>query len=610
MEITTFNNQSLPNVSHIHINDISKGVQKLNRILRACSNGHNFDQNSLDVGKELLKGAMDLEESLRMLVNLQDGSQYTNGSQKKSRLKLLEEDEDDQDDDNNNKIDGQWKLDRPKFSFDKPSRRRQQLALPYTHETSEQPTSNSEMVLHERSRSYAQDLSLSLHVNNKSQSTQEKGRISNVIAKLMGLEEIVLNDDSKCKKKDTKGKEGKQGKVSRENTNKRSTLTNTTTPIREPKIQLKPEKSKGAPDVTAERNQQRKDLKARAVGMEAVPVSKSAIVMKNNQQSPANQANAHQSFEESRRKQSYKDDKQESKMILSSTEQQKKEQNIKKLKAAHTRHSSIEQEISANSMEKRADKDQQSNQRKPQDQPTILQEQVPKRAEHSEDKHRVEQKVQKQKMAKNNEGLQMESIIASKSKRSTATNGQKNLTHDKSAPGNGVSMRPTEKVPIKDPPNRRHQDTSIMIDIKNEDHSHSSSTKEPGIDTETKNKVLTNEKPIEVKAPQKRSVPRKVERSEIPQKIDVLITRRNATVNHLERSMKKPANILKDLKQQMHKKNCSSKRSEIKGDSKLKEEGKLQNEDDQTFNISSNEADESQLQNKNSLNDIVSLETT
>lgn len=601
MEITTFNTQSLPTVSHIHIDEISKGVQKLNQILRACSNGHNFDRNSLEVGKELLKGAMDLEESLRMLVNMQDGSQYANGSQKKSRLKLLEEDEDDQDDNINNKIDGQWKLDRPKFSFDKPSRRRQQLALPYTHETSEQPMRNSEMVLHERSRSYIQDLSLSLQVNNKSQSTQEKGRISNVIAKLMGLEEIPLNDDSKFKKNDTKGKEGKQGKVSRENTNKKSTLT---------KIQLKPEKSKGTPDVTSERNQQRKDLKARAVGMEAEQVSKPATAMKNDQQSPANQANAHKSFEDSRRKQSYKEDKQESKIIVSSTEQQKKAQNIKKLKAAHTRHSSIEQEISANSMEKRnADKEQQIMMQKPQVQVTILQEQMPKRAEHSEDRSRVEQKVQKQNlMAKINEGLKAESIIASKSKRGTATNGQKKLSHDKSAPGNGVSMRPTEKVPTRDPPNRRHQDTSMMVDIKNEDHSHNSTTREPEIDTETRNKVLTNEKPMEVQAPKKRPVPRKVERSEIPQKIDVLLTRRNATVNHLERSIKKPANILKDLKQQMHKKNCSSKRMEEKGVSKVKEEVKLQNDDDQTFKLSSNEADESQLQNKHSLNDIVSLE--
>lgn len=675
MEITTFNNQSLPNsqfptVSHIHITEISKGVHKLNQILRACSNGHNFDRNSIDIGKELLKGATDLEESLRMLVNLQDGSQYVNDSQKKSRFKLLEEDEDDEDD-NNKKLAEQWKLDRPKFSFDKPSKRRQQLALPYTNETSEQPMSNSKLVLHERSTSYIQDLSLAIQVrNNNSQSTQEKGRISNVIAKLMGLEEISLNDDSKGMKNDTKGKEGKQGKVSRENTklreplikesrnashlstNKKSTLTNTTTPIREPKIQLKPEKSKGTPDSTSERNQQQKDLKARAVGMEAASVSKPATVVKNDLQSHSfreNQVSAQQSFEDSRRKQSYREDKQnkviesESKMLVSNTEQQKKAPNSKKLKAAQTRHNSIEQEISANAMEKRnGDIDQQRNQQKPQDQHTLLQEQVPKRAEHSEDKRRVEQKgqqFQKQNlMAKNNEGLQVESIIASKSKRSTATYGQKKLSHDKSASGNGVSMRPTEKVPIKDLPNRRHQDTSVMIDIsqstetdqvknKKEDQSHNLSTREPEIDTDTSSSVLANEKPMEVQAPQKRSVPRKVQRSEIPQKIDVLITRRNATVNHLERSIKKPANMLKDLKQQMHKKSSSSKRMEEQGDSKVKEvnigisihmpemisepvklKDKLQNEDDQSFKLSTVEADECQLQTTLSLDDIVSSE--
>ncbi|KAL8458989.1 hypothetical protein ACS0TY_036459 [Phlomoides rotata] len=576
MEITTFNSQSLPNgyVSNIHINEISKGVHKLNQILSACSNGHTFDRNSIEVGKQLLKGAMDLEESLRMLVNLQDGSQYANSSQKKSRLKLLDEDEDEDEDNDKNR-----KLDRPRFSFDKPSKRRQQ------------PKSNSELVLHERSTSYIQDLSLTIQVNNNnSQSTKEKARISNVIAKLMGLEEIPLNDDSKCMKSDTKGKEGK---VPRENTSKKSTITNTMTPVRESKLQVRPEKSKGTPDGASEKNQQRKDLKA-------APVSKAAIV---DQQS-------HPSAD-SRRKQSYREDKQnkvtdsESKMLVSNTEQQKKAQNSKKLKAAHTRLSSIEQEIGANSTEKwNADKDQQQ---KPQDQRRLLQEQVPKRAEHSEDKRRVEQKGQKQ------------------SNRSIATNGQKKLSHDKSAPGNGVSMRQTEKVPIKDPPNSRNQDTSIMIYVsqntetdevknKNEDQSHNSEEV----------LLLTNEKPMEVQATQKRSVPRKVQRSEIPQKIDVLITRRNATVNHRERSIKKPANMLKDLKQQMHKKNSSSKRMEGQGDSKVKEgnigisihyvpevttetekiKDKLLNEDEQTFQLSSTEADEWQLQNTHSLNDI------
>lgn len=60
----------LRSLSNLHIEEISKGAQKLNMILSACSNGKNFDKYSIEIGKELLKGAVDLEESLRMLVNL------------------------------------------------------------------------------------------------------------------------------------------------------------------------------------------------------------------------------------------------------------------------------------------------------------------------------------------------------------------------------------------------------------------------------------------------------------------------------------------------------------------------------------------------------------
>ncbi|PPR93976.1 hypothetical protein GOBAR_AA26694 [Gossypium barbadense] len=67
----------LPDISRLRIEDISRGVQKLNHILGACSNGLKFDTYSIQIGQELLKGAMDLEESLRMLVNLQEDSKYS-----------------------------------------------------------------------------------------------------------------------------------------------------------------------------------------------------------------------------------------------------------------------------------------------------------------------------------------------------------------------------------------------------------------------------------------------------------------------------------------------------------------------------------------------------
>ncbi|CBI19688.3 unnamed protein product, partial [Vitis vinifera] len=80
-----------PTLSPLQVKEISKGAQKLNQILRACSNGINFDSYSIEIGKELLKGAMDLEESLRMLVNLQEASEHMVTPQRKNRIKLLEE---------------------------------------------------------------------------------------------------------------------------------------------------------------------------------------------------------------------------------------------------------------------------------------------------------------------------------------------------------------------------------------------------------------------------------------------------------------------------------------------------------------------------------------
>ncbi|KAL0432422.1 UNVERIFIED_CONTAM: hypothetical protein Slati_2576500 [Sesamum latifolium] len=94
-----------------------------------------------------------------------EASKYGMGLRRK--VVKLEEDEDDQDD--NHKTADQWKLDRPRFSFDKPSRnarvvqgatRLKQLASSYPDKNSEQPIGNSEIVLIE-GLSYVQDLSLS-----------------------------------------------------------------------------------------------------------------------------------------------------------------------------------------------------------------------------------------------------------------------------------------------------------------------------------------------------------------------------------------------------------------------------------------------------------------
>ncbi|XP_022768961.1 uncharacterized protein LOC111312706 [Durio zibethinus] len=221
----------LPTLSHLHIEEISRGAQKLNQILRACSNGLNFDRYSIEIGRELLKGAIDLEESLRMLVNLQEASEYLVTPQRKSQITLLEEDEDD--DDNTVKIADQKQLDRPRFSFDRPERnyndiqevartdlRLRLAALTYSsevtnsnHEKKVLAASNSHS--HRRSVSYGPDIKnlttfSEQNYSSSVQSKQQKSRIPNVIAKLMGLDELPGNVDSKVttKKSGTQRVEG------------------------------------------------------------------------------------------------------------------------------------------------------------------------------------------------------------------------------------------------------------------------------------------------------------------------------------------------------------------------------------------------------------------
>lgn len=578
----------VPTVSHIHINEISKGVHKLNQILSACSNGLNLDRNSIEIGRELLKGAINLEESLRMLVNLQDASEYyTNGSQKKSRLKLLDEEEEEEEEDDHEKRLEQWKLDRPRFSFDKTSgnsriaqgaMRQKQLALQYGHEPNLFP--------HTRTNSYVQDLSLSADNNSSSsKSSKEKGRISNVVAKLMGLEEIPLREGVIGGRNDLKGKEWKQGKnepLMRESRNGSDVSTN--------------RKLNSTTTTLATRESQ-----PRKVGMEAAPDPKLATITMKKLQNHTNHVNGVKSFGE-----------REGKMQVLNGELQRREQNV-----------------SANLVEKRN-----ANNHLARNQHALLQEQVPKRADNSEDKksfaEQKPQQIQKHKPeARNHEGRQVEHVNAPKSKRSTAMNVQKKLPRDKSIPVEGrsiSSIKPNEKAPVKDPPNRRHQDASLVVDdnsrktaakqesLKIEGQSHNNSSKtesEPQIDIE---KGSSN--PIEVSATQKRTVTKKVQRKEIPEK---MVTRRNATGNHLTKSVKRPVNMLKDLKQQMQNQNRGSKRMEAQSDSNAKEgnevgmttelvkpDEKFETKDGQTIISNSPAADEFQNQNKLNLNNNVS----
>ena len=202
-----------PNLSHHRIEEISRGAHKLNQILEACSNGVNVDRFSIEVGKELVKEAMDLEESLRMLVNLQETSEYVVGSQRKNGITLLYEDEDEED--NAVKMAEEKQIDLPSFSFDKGSRhgsKNQEVgrpgfeqkvtaALTYTTEGSRLNREKQGKITSSTSVSQRQSVSYTAGVKNPSteqkQSKPEKERIPNVIAKLMGLNVLPKNENLK-----------------------------------------------------------------------------------------------------------------------------------------------------------------------------------------------------------------------------------------------------------------------------------------------------------------------------------------------------------------------------------------------------------------------------
>lgn len=177
----------VPALTTTQIKEISKGVQNLYEIIRSSSNGMNMDRHSMEVGEELLKGAKGLEESLRMLVNLQEASELMVRPKQKSRITLLEVDQDDEND--GSKIVGQNQVALPRFSFDKPSKR----------SNLDQIDGSSNLSTHRRSTSYGDESLRSISISNTSNannSSSHSGRISNVIAKLMGLEEVPRKIDT------------------------------------------------------------------------------------------------------------------------------------------------------------------------------------------------------------------------------------------------------------------------------------------------------------------------------------------------------------------------------------------------------------------------------
>ncbi|KAL2504101.1 hypothetical protein Adt_19722 [Abeliophyllum distichum] len=613
-------------------------------ILRACSNGLNFDGNSIQVGKELLKGAMDLEESLKMLVNLQEASEYMITSQQKSRIKLLDEDEDDED--NNANIVDKRILDRPRFSFDKHGKNshvsrgasendmtQQLMVLTYPAEGSKQLVSSSKTVPHKKSASCVPDFdSRSAHVKPKNHSssphsTQDKGRISNVVAKLMGLEELPQKEDSKCVQKDSSPKK-KEGKVPKKNSklpqplnrdgkngsplsiNKKSIQTNHAPATRDAKF-----------DFEVEKNQ------ATSNGISEMVISDTVVMNKQrNRISEPNQVLGFQIFQESKTEENvtkYRErkitDTRESNTVLNAELQQKPQQKLRKSEA-ETVQENIECKVSGDHLPKRsADEVLQNNQQKLQDNYELQQVLVLRKPDRSENKSQAEksgQQLLKQNLQpKNHKGHQVERIIASKA-RSKATSLQKKQSIAKATPGNGKSPKQLEKLLLKDSPNRRQQDDSRIatsynstVNLKNsmKDHqSQNSSTKESEIETRKEGgstPLFAQEKPVDVAATQKKATSVQVRRSEKHPKIDVVMTRRNGMVNRLTRPLKHSTVMLQEVKQQKQNQLkeeevaiIRSKDSERRAE-QLKQSDKLQNDAEQTTILNNSVGDECQSLN-------------
>ncbi|XP_039060462.1 beta-taxilin-like [Hibiscus syriacus] len=202
---------------------------------------------------------MDLEESLKLLVNMQETSDYLITPQRKSRLTLLEEDEDD--DKNTDTVADQKQLGRPIFSFDRPTRNYKDIqevartelklrlaALTYSSEVTnskhdKKVGASPNLHSHKRSISYGPNTKTLTAFSEQTHSTplqskQEKSRIPNVIAKLMGIDELPGNVDSKVTKKESGNKklEGITAKIPAQESIKKAEqrTKDSTTPVLPP----------------------------------------------------------------------------------------------------------------------------------------------------------------------------------------------------------------------------------------------------------------------------------------------------------------------------------------------------------------------------------------
>ncbi|KAF5742974.1 hypothetical protein HS088_TW09G01036 [Tripterygium wilfordii] len=74
--------------SSFQLLEVSRGAQKLNQMSESWCKGPSYERHSKEIAKDLLKGALDLQESLVMLDKLQEASQYKSRLKKKQKEKF------------------------------------------------------------------------------------------------------------------------------------------------------------------------------------------------------------------------------------------------------------------------------------------------------------------------------------------------------------------------------------------------------------------------------------------------------------------------------------------------------------------------------------------
>ncbi|KAF7140213.1 hypothetical protein RHSIM_Rhsim06G0034200 [Rhododendron simsii] len=568
-------------LSQAHINEISKGAQKLNQILRACSNGLSFDGYSIEIGKELLKGAMDLEESLRMLVNLQEAEEYMIPPQRKNRIKLLEEGEEDEE--STVKISEQKQVARPRFSFDKPSRK--VTNTPSSEDPSlsrKQAVSNLMLVPHKRSASSGPDFrplaafsELKDHTTT-SQAKTDKGKIPNVIAKLMGLEELPQVADSKSTAKVSSSKQKE------ETVSKKIPHTSTKNAVPHLSIEKKLVQSnytgaaKSSSSISESRNIQ---VARNAISESVVPNGK---LLWKDQQSNIGQLykfmGSQNDFQEARREDNSMHRRQTS-MKGEETKQPVQKDDVQKHKTLEAVNKIRGKESSLREEKRNGNRIPPSNPKKPQYDHGMHQQQTQPTSELQEDKNQAENKEQQHAKQKvkfiKQKGIEAEPKDPSQSMHDaiglqmTQHYGNQEIHNKRS------STEVKGERPLKWLPKSKNQEelsgygssTKLKIHMRNSKNGNSDQNAYPReLGSEKDNAKgsipsIAKEKPDHFPTMRKKDNHMKVHKSESPRNIDEVLTRRNGTLRN-SRPLKHQIPILHGMKQKRLEKTSSSKGTE------------------------------------------------